>query len=281
MKKLFFLVIIFLTSSCLKQEDVKMNPDEGAVALIRINDFIKSYTKGTIDNNYYTTLDESDCIGIIPNNTSVPGSQTNPQLKLTYSDSFDSSPSPTFSFSTGTGWDFSTGGQYNYVAYYPFSSSAKYDCINVDYSAQTQKQNGDFSHLADNDYMFSEAVYPEMNSTATFEMGHLGAIANFQLSIPEEYAECSFSRISLESSDRLFVLNYSYSISDIAKLGIPQIPDANYLGRVDMALNNIHCTEGILDLYMMMNPAEIKDHQIVLKLFSNTYPYTVLSGEFT
>lgn len=259
-----FAIFIIIANSCSKESQQKNSEGESVNAAISVKPFIlHGETKSVTPDGFQFAFQEGDKIGIVPSATS--GSATTAQMPMKIVSGIGGSKAE---FTSGIGWSMIADGRYKYVAYFPFTENYSSAGVDIDFSTQVQAANGDGSHLSAYDFLYSNAVVPANPYEQSFEMNHLCALANFKISVPQEYAGLKFRQLSVITEDAILVKSGSCNIGSTVDNGVPAFSVSDYQRTLSLKLSNILPAEGIIDAYMLMYPAAFNNKGVEIALWA-------------
>ncbi len=126
----------------------------------------------------------------------------------------------------------------SYVAYYPYNyANEQATAVAYDFSGQSQNANNSMSNIGTCDFMYA-AVTAEDGGVANFQFHHVGAIAQFTLSLPESAKVTQFT-LSTEG----YTLPLSGSM-DILTSSEPVLTPSAYSSSLDVSLGNFIVSSG-------------------------------------
>lgn len=159
---------------------------------------------------------------------------------------------------TFNGGGFSLTEGSTYYAFYPYdAASTSKTSVAVDYTGQTQTANNDCSHLAAYDFMVAKAAASGPNE-ASFDFGHLSAIAKFKISLPQDGTFTSFM-----ISSEMPVLTKGTVDLTMPSASISSSQSSN---NVVLELNDIQSASKTLTAYLMLPPTNMSGVEMTCTL---------------
>lgn len=278
MKKIVFLPL-FLLLGCVNdlQTEATISDADSIDASITVRPFIEATGTKTAARIANFVFDQGSSIGIIPHDLAGMGTEGTSQLRFYITGTDDDY---TAHFNSGVGWSLMTNGQYNYIAYYPYSEDYINSRIPLNFAEQRQSANDDLSHTYAYDILYSDPVLPVSSSSAGFFMNHLCALVKLVITVPEEYGNTAFTRITLQTDENILVNNGFLNMGTIVSDGSPSFSPSEYSDLLSLSLNDIIPADNIITAYLMMYPADLNGKNLTLKLWS-THKNLCLSGTAT
>ena len=282
------LLLLSLSAVCLAActqesgwETAQQSEGEGNIALnAMMSGFNSTGTRTVVSaDDYSCTWKAGDKMGMFSNKINGE-TQTPSQLGLTLTAGGGTGEAV---FTGATGWKMNSAGEYNYVAYYPYNDKNTRESIVLDYNGQTQTANNSTAHLGDYDFMYSNVAVPASPVSATFEFSHINAILHLKITLPEEYNDRKFRKVSLIAEEEIFTTQATYDIQSLIANGNPTITPAQTDSKVDMEFGDegISGTDGTLDAWLMMMPTQWNGKEITVKLYDRFSAIPLLEGKFT
>ena len=170
------------------------------------------------------------------------------------------------------GWGIVHGKKY--YSYYPYDEQATPSSVVIDYSGQKQASNNDMSHLGVKDFLHSSVTVSE-EGAADLVYSHLGCIAKFILTVPDDCASSQFSTMEIEAPSSILVptAEYNPSVDDVTL-------QKHTAQSLSMELADFKCnTDKQIIVYMMMSPVAWQGKEISVCLTDTQG--TELTGKFT
>ena len=284
MKKILFAVLAAgLFTACTQENAFEPAPQskDHITCNAQMQGFAPAAETRTVINpaDYSCTWKSGDKIGMFSNH--IDGeTQTPSQLGLSL---YTGNGTGEAVFTGSTGWKMNANGEYNYVAYYPYGEKNTRENVVLDYTGQTQTANNSTAHLGDNDFMYSTATMPANSDEISFSFSHINALAHFQLTIPEEYQDHKFGKILICAEEDIFTTQATYDIQNLIAEGKPTITATQTTNMIELEFGEegINCTEGVLDAWLMMMPAQWNGKEITVKLYDRFFAIPLLEGKFT
>ena len=259
-------------SSCTNNNEIKLTKCEYLNSVrVTVEDFLPEATTRTAytvdDSGFHFQWADGDALGIYP----VGGDQ----VKFPISNG-DGSASATFD---GGAWKLRS--EYQYAAYYPFSSdNYKIDqkALPVSFTGQTQNGNGSTAHLGAYDYLACAATTPDGSGGVDLTMKHLGAFVRLQLIMPKAD---TYSSVVLQSDGAKFVTKGRFDLTAATPAITPTATSSSYT----INLTNVATTEKnqVVTVYAMVAPANLSSSNIKVTVHGTgqtTYVQTVPGKNF-
>jgi len=276
MKK-FILAIaaVSILAACSKNE-IAQEPQKGPMQSIKVSVApFDGDTKTVVTPTGSFTWSAGDRIGIYPVATTLGAAQTSQQIIFT----INGTGSATDATFTGTGWGLITGGNYKYFSYYPYSADAHYDEAAVVYSDnlnQTANENTD--HLGVNDYLYAPQIQPVSAASAVFNFKHLGAIVEFEITVPSNVWTKNFTGMTVTASEPVFTASGKYDPSSATATVAPTITENVYTDILKLKFNSgegfTPDANGKIHAYFLIAPAAVKGKAFIIKLWDeDNIPY--------
>lgn len=205
------------------------------------------------DKGLAFTWSEGDILGVF--------SKTESQQIPVYMSGGADSKDATFS---SKGFQLAAGEQY--VAYYPIVDKVTASpVIPVDYTGQTQDGNGSYAHLANHDYMVSDAVTPTATNVADFAMHHVGAILRLRITMPK--ADSYSSVVLSATSDKAFTTKAKLNL-----FGTELIEPTEQASTMTLNLTNAATTDAdkVLTVWAMVLPTDLSSETVTVTVKSAT-----------
>ncbi|HCZ23158.1 MAG TPA: hypothetical protein DHU72_07230 [Rikenellaceae bacterium] len=161
----------------------------------------------------------------------------------------------------GNGWGLLRGNKY--YAIYPYDEDATYSLASISYENQVQLLNNYTSLLGNFDYQYSSSTIPATGG-ASFSFSHIGCLVRVTVTVPDEYASTPFTEFSINSEDKLFVLNGTYCPSETESFSLID-RDLSYSQSIKL-YSGILPEDKQLTIFMMMYPVNTSSHDIVFRL---------------
>lgn len=275
--KCFGVFLMASTFAACSSDDKSFVDQEPIAALINSNNDVKgisvtmadftSADAGTrttyfaVNGGVRVTWTQGDTIGIFPNE----GGQIEFPIKTgsaSHQAKFD-----------GNGWALRSNSTYS--AYYPYYKENVYrnnKTILLDYTGQTQVDNGSTMHLAKYDYQATGNVKTDDSGFLNFNFEHLGALMQFRLTVPRAGV---YTSLALTSSEKVFVSKAELDISG----NEPVLKPIEMSTIITLNLNNIELKNdnSELTVYMMLAPNDLSQGTLELKLYGfNNYTTSLI-----
>lgn len=210
---------------------------------------------------------EGDALGIYP----IGGDQ----VKFPISKG-DGASSATFD---GGAWKLRS--EYQYAAYYPFSTdnyTIDQRALPVSFVGQTQNGNGSTAHLGAYDYLACTATTPDAAGGVDLTMKHLGAFLRLQLTMPKAD---TYSSVVLESDGAKFVTAGTFNLTAATPTITPTVTSSTYT----ISLTNVATTDKnqVVTVYAIVAPANLSTSNIKVTVHGTgltTYVQTVSGKNF-
>lgn len=161
----------------------------------------------------------------------------------------------------GNGWGLLRGNKY--YAIYPYDEDATYSLASISYENQVQLLNDYTSLLGIFDYQYSSSTIPATGG-ASFSFSHIGCLVRVIVTVPDEYASTPFTEFSINSDDKLFVLNGTYCPSETEPFSLIDC-EMSYSQSIRL-YNGITPENNQLTIFMMMYPVNTTSHDVVFRL---------------
>lgn len=251
------LSICAVVLSCSKGSDLVVEDDE-LVSEITCNSepFESEWeTKSNMSNTGKFTWETDDMLGFWPDKSCVI--HGDPSMVI-----FDvkEGGSSTAQF-VGNGWGLLRGNKY--YAIYPYDAQATYSLASISYENQIQLLNNYTSLLGNFDYQYSSSTIPATGG-ASFSFSHVGCLVRMIVTVPDEYASTPFTEFSINSDDKLFVLNGTYCPSETEPFSLIDC-GMSYSQSIRL-YDGITPEDNQLTIFMMMYPVNTSSHNIVFRL---------------
>ena len=228
-------------------------------------EFVDAETRTTYaptDGGMKVTWTAGDTLGVFPN---VGG-----QVEFPISEGTESNQAKF----DGGGWALRASN--TYAAYYPYSKWNIFrdnKTILLDYTGQHQTANGSTAHLGKYDYQATGGVQTNGSGYLNFQFKHLGALMQFQLTVPKAGV---YTSLTLMSSENIFVTKAELDISGEA----PVVNPTQTSNTITLNLNNIELTSdnAVLSAYLMVSPVDLSQGSLELTIDGDRLFSTALTG---
>ena len=160
----------------------------------------------------------------------------------------------------GGGWALKSASEY--AVYYPYDYDHR-DCSSIpfNYLGQKQRGKGDYSHLADGQFLAQGMKRPE-GGACNYSMEHIEAIVWFHLTFPDIV---SCDKLTVRTADgKPIVVGTTLDISETNYV----INSSVEVSQFSLEVEDVSTTvEGeTVDFYAMMPPQELKNHTIIISV---------------
>ena len=272
MKRIFLAIVaVTMLAACSKEEIAQeIVKGRGQSILVNVESFCSdNSTKTAVTPSGTFTWSAGDQLGIYPVASTLGADQTSQQIVFKINGNGDAS-SATF---TGTGFGLITNGNYKYFSYYPYSASAKYNEVAVTYTDNlNQESNTSAAHLGVNDYLYAPQIQPEDGLSAVFTFKHLGALLEFEVTVPSDARTKNFTRMDVTASEAVFTASGKYDPSSATATDAPAITDNVFTDKLSIRFNEgagfIPDENGKLHAYFLIAPAAVSGKTLSVKLYA-------------
>lgn len=279
MKRVFLFIAAVVALAACTKENVSRDSADGQMQTIKVN--VASFdsenaTKTAVTPAGKFTWTAGDQIGIYP--LSVGEEQTSQQIIFKVKADSEASSS-TF---TGTGWGLITNGNYTYFSYYPYSTATTHGQATVTYADElNQVNNTSTAHLGVNDFLYAPAITPASVETASFNFYHVGALVEFEITVPSDSKSKTFTRVEVSCADSLFVKSGKYNPSTTvarnpeSQVYGPEITDKVMTNTITLLLNGgsgftPDSSTGIIHAYFLIAPAKVKGKTLNVSIWDSS-----------
>ena len=165
----------------------------------------------------------------------------------------------------GGGWALKS--QSTYVAYYPYNYDNRTgEAIPMTYEGQTQVGNDNLDNLTKCDYIVSSISTPS-NGEASFQFKHMGALARFVLTVPED---ATFTEFILSSDEEIFPVGQTMNV----RTNPVAITNKKMSKTISMSISGISASAGsTVTLYMLLPAVNLNDKNLTATLASASKKY--------
>ena len=163
----------------------------------------------------------------------------------------------------GGGWALKS--QSTYVAYYPYNYDNRTgEAIPMTYEGQTQVGNDNLDNLTKCDYIVSSISTPS-NGEASFQFKHMGALARFVLTVPED---ATFTEFILSSDEEIFPVSQTMNV----RTNPVAITNKKMSKTISMSLSGISASAGsTVTLYMLLPAVNLNAKNLTATLVESYY----------
>jgi hypothetical protein len=255
--KFLFLTGLLIPLSCQKGE-VDSLPESESGVLNHVSLGVKDVDLSDISPATRTEIEITNTVSFSWSSTDVVGMFPNRGAQA-YFEMAGHDGESTAEFDGG-GWALKSASEY--AVYYPYDYDHRdRSSIPFNYQGQKQRGKGDYSHLADWQFLAQGMKQPE-GGACNYSMERIESIVWFHLTIP---SIVSCDKLTVSTADGLpIVVGTTLDISETQYIIHPCIS----LSHFSLEVEDVSTTVAgeTVDFYAMMPPQNLKDHTIIISV---------------